>query len=394
MTQSVLCLVRYYLPGFKSGGPVRTVSNITEHLGDEFAFRIVTSDRDLLDECPYPGVKVDQWNVVGKAQVFYASRRYQSISGLSRLIRATPHDVLYLNSFFDPVFTLRPLLARRFRLIPRKAVVVAPRGEFSKGAFDLKLLKKRTYVVAANAIGLYRDVIWQASSDHESKDIQRVMGVAPGRIMVAPDLGPVVQATYPVEQPMTRSLGPLRICFLSRISPKKNLDFALRVLRKVEVPVTFDVYGPIEDWRYWAECQAFMRAMPDHIVVRFHGPIDHSQVHVTLRQYDLFFFPTRGENFGHVILESLLAGTPVLISDCTPWRDLHSLGVGWDVALDDEGAYVAAIKTASLKTVEEYGRWRRYVADYGARIIKDASVVEASRRLFRTFGAATEVRGQ
>ena len=36
------------------------------------------------------------------------------------------------------------------------------------------------------------------------------------------------------------------------------------------------------------------------------------------QEYDLLFLPTKGENFGHVILESMSAGTPVLISDTTP----------------------------------------------------------------------------
>jgi glycosyltransferase involved in cell wall biosynthesis len=40
----------------------------------------------------------------------------------------------------------------------------------------------------------------------------------------------------------------------------------------------------------------------------------------TFAQYDLFAFPSRGENFGHVVLESLSVGTPVLVSDRTPWK--------------------------------------------------------------------------
>ena len=44
--------------------------------------------------------------------------------------------------------------------------------------------------------------------------------------------------------------------------------------------------------------------------------------------------PTLGENFGHVIVEAWTAGCPVLVSDRTPWRQLASHGVGWDVALD------------------------------------------------------------
>ena len=36
------------------------------------------------------------------------------------------------------------------------------------------------------------------------------------------------------------------------------------------------------------------------------------------------------ENFGHVILESILSGTPVIVSDNTPWTEFinkNKLGV-------------------------------------------------------------------
>ena len=36
------------------------------------------------------------------------------------------------------------------------------------------------------------------------------------------------------------------------------------------------------------------------------------------------FLPSKGENFGHIIMESLAASTPVIISDLTPWKDLEN----------------------------------------------------------------------
>src|SRR5690606_23072653 len=62
----ILTFVHYYLPGYKSGGPVRTIANMVEHLSDQLDFWIVTSDRDALDSDPYPNVTIDAWNAVGK----------------------------------------------------------------------------------------------------------------------------------------------------------------------------------------------------------------------------------------------------------------------------------------------------------------------------------------
>ena len=45
--------------------------------------------------------------------------------------------------------------------------------------------------------------------------------------------------------------------------------------------------------------------------------------------------PTGGENYGYTIVESLLQGTPILLSDKTPWNDLEQNGWGWNVPLED-----------------------------------------------------------
>jgi len=379
----ILTFVGYYLPGYKSGGPVRTITNIVDHLGDELDFRIVTADRDALDTAPYPDVDVDEWNTVGKAQVFYASPRTQSLVNLARIIRGTPHDVLYLNSFFSPGFTLRPLLARRLGLIPRRPTVIAPRGEFSEGAFALKRWKKQPYKTAARALGLYGDLTWQASSEHEVKDIREAVESTAHRILVAPDLPPVPGAVSGVGQQRRRDPGfPLRVCFLSRITPMKNLDYALRVLATVRVPVEFNIVGPGRDQAYWEKCQRLIANMPEHVKVEAHGGVEHAQVASVLADHDLFFLPTRGENYGHVIAEALAAGTPVLIADTTPWRGLKEKGVGWDLALNDEGRFVAAIEEAARTMGDDYADWRMRVLSYARERLDDREIIESNLRLF------------
>ena len=73
MKCAFLIFVDYYLPGFKVGGPLRTIANIVASLHDEFEFLIVTRDRDCGDKEPYANVEIDAWNTVGNAKVFYAS---------------------------------------------------------------------------------------------------------------------------------------------------------------------------------------------------------------------------------------------------------------------------------------------------------------------------------
>lgn len=57
MKKSVLVFCGFYTPGFKGGGPSKTIANTIDSLGDEFRFSVITSDRDLGDEEPYARIK-------------------------------------------------------------------------------------------------------------------------------------------------------------------------------------------------------------------------------------------------------------------------------------------------------------------------------------------------
>jgi glycosyltransferase involved in cell wall biosynthesis len=380
----ILCFVSHYLPGFRSGGPVRTITNFVEQLGDEFDIRIVTRDRDALDSSPYANVVVDGWNTVGNAQVFYASSQTLTLRGVARLLNDTSHDILYLNSFFDRAFTGLPLLARRLGLASKIPCVIAPRGEFSQGAIALKAWKKRPYLWAAKLLGLYDRLTWQASSEIEAKDIHREFDLAKASVVVAPDLSPKQSAGLREQAASTAGSrnGQLRVVFLSRISPKKNLNFALQALALVRYQVLFTIYGPIEDPNYWQICQDLIKELPGNISVSYEGELHPDEVIFRLEENDLFFLPTRGENYGHVIYEALAAGLPVLISDQTPWKNLTERGVGWELSLDTLETFAQQVDMVATWSKERAAQASRQARLCAIERVYDPRVKEANRQLF------------
>jgi SAM-dependent methyltransferase/glycosyltransferase involved in cell wall biosynthesis len=377
----VLVFVRYYLPGYKAGGPLRSIANMVEALGDEFDFRIVTLDRDAGDGEPYPDQDVPGWKRVGKACVLYLSPGETRLRRIAAILRETPHDILYLNSFFDPHFTLKPLLARRLGLAPARRCVLAPRGEFSPEALHLKPAKKAAYIRLASLMGLCRDLHWHASSAHEEADIRRVMCGSVRSLQVAIDM-PAAASPGPSPHPHREPGQPLRICFLSRISPMKNLDYALDVLAKIDVPVTFDIYGAIEDEACWDRCRKMIAFLPGNVVAAHHGVVPHAEVTGTLARYDLFFLPTRGESYGHAIVEALAAGTPVLISDRTPWQGLAGHGVGWDLPLANPDAFVNAITEIASWPSDRRSEQRQRCLAFAEDHMRSDAVLAATRSLF------------
>ncbi len=379
----ILVLLAHYLPGYKCGGPIRTIANLVDHLGDEFDFKIITSDRDMLETSPFPDVHIDDWNTVGKAAVFYSSPERLSFRRFARLISETPHDVLYINSFFSEKFSIFPLFARKLGMIPKKPVVLAPRGEFSSGALAIKKVKKLFFLSVAKLLGLHRNFTWQASSEYEAEDISSTMGNLPLKIMVAPNLLPKeTPALFKLDQALGDSAKALRIVFLSRISPKKNLDYAIEVLKRVTIAVEFNIYGVIDDQAYWERCKEQVGSLPGNVKVTYKGAIEHSNVHATLAEYDLFFFPTRGENFGHVIFEALAAGVPVLISDQTPWRDLEEKGVGWVRSLEEIDSFVQVITEFANWEMADRNEQRLRARKYAIEYANHCGAVQANRQMF------------
>jgi len=379
--RTILVLLDYYLPGFKAGGPARSIANLIHHLGDQFNFKIVSRDRDLGDERPYSDIKTDAWQSLGKCEVYYCSPQALAFLAVREIIASTKHDVLYLNSCFSPAFALKPLLLRRLGFIPKKRLILAPRGELSKGALALKTLKKRAYLLFARAIQLYRGVTWQASSAYEKHDILRIVMPHPKFVIVAPDL-PGSASPGKVSRKRKKARGHLKLAFLSRISPKKNLVGALRMLAGVRGEVKFNIYGPIEDKKYWDECKKIIASLPANIEVRYLGAIANEQVAEVLAEHDLFFFPTHGENFGHVIWEAFASGCPVLISDQTPWQDLKEKGVGWNLPLNRPDLFEGALQEYLEMDEASHKMFSERAQIFGRAKILDQVVVEQNQQLF------------
>jgi glycosyltransferase involved in cell wall biosynthesis len=392
----VLIVCDYYLPGHKGGGTIRSLANLVARLGEEFDFRVVTRDRDLGDDRRYPSVRVGEWTSVGKAQVMYLPSTASS-TALRAAMCKTEHDLLYLNSFFSRQMTVQVLLMRRLGLVPKRPLVLAPRGEFSAGALTLHRGRKRLYLLFARLGGLLRDVVWQASTEHEAADLRRVLGGAlirprggagapgdaeqPVRLFHATDLA-APPAEIGVRGTPSKLRGYLRVAFVGRVSPMKNLKGALEMLQGVEGELDLRIFGPIEDHAYWSRCREVIRALPANVSVTYQGEMEHARVGPTLESHDLLFLPTLGENYGHVILESLLAGCPVLISDRTPWRRLREAGVGWDLSLDEPEAFRAALQSCVEMDAEEHSELSHSARRFAVQQVRACRSAEDHRYLF------------
>jgi glycosyltransferase involved in cell wall biosynthesis len=380
----ILTIVDYYLPGYRAGGPLRTICNMVDSLANEHKFLILTRDRDLGDQKPYPNIKNDEWSTNQSSSIFYASPEKFSLWGLRDVLNKTDYDIIYLNSFFSPLATSAILLLSRLRLIEATPILIAPRGEFSAGALKIKWLKKIIYIYLTKALYLYKDLYWQASSIHEANDISRVMGSVAKKIIIAPDLisPSLLNSRENKSILLCGNQKELRVIFISRIDPKKNLDFLLNILSKVNVLIKFSICGPIGDRPYWEKCKKLIDELPKNIKVNYLGGLPPDKVPKIFSQHDVFFFPTHGENFGHVIYESLAAGTAVVLSDRTPWKSCAKGGVEI-IPLNNLDAWVASLKLWGTHSQQELAELRVAASSYAENYYGKSPALELNRTLFK-----------
>lgn len=378
--RNVLIFTKYYLPGYKAGGPIRSISNLVENLSDEFNFFIVTKDRDSFETRPYDGIESGTWEKVGAANVYYISPTVRKLSIFKSFLKDNKFHIIYLNSFFDFGFSFLPLLILKFILRTKKMTILAPRGEFSAGALRLKGGKKRAFLVCFNLMRLQKSVLWQATSKQEIEDIFKIVNVGRERIFFAPNFPSSVSGS--VNQAQFN--GVLKIIYLSRISPKKNLHYALKILEEVNVKVQFDIYGLIDDEEYWRQCEHIIKNVPSNISIEYFGPISHERVRETMSNYHLFLLPTKGENYGHVIVEALTSGLPVLISDLTPWKNLKKDGVGWDISLNEPNEYKEVITNYYMLLERDNSIKRDKVIEWITDKLDNDAIKEAHLLLFNS----------
>jgi glycosyltransferase involved in cell wall biosynthesis len=335
--RKILIIMGRYLPGYKDGGPVRSIKNLTDYLGDEYEFYILTCDRDHGDTQSYPDIKVGGWNTVGKAQVYYAPPKGFTFDVIRKISKDV--DLIYVCGCFND-YAINTLILKRIRKID-KPVVVASMGLFSPKSFKLKYIKKKLYTVVFNALGMFKHIYWSVTSEMEISYILKQIKGNKGQFYIAEDLPRMVDQTSISK---FKKQGTLDIAWISRITHIKNLLGTIEILKDVKSNVNFTIYGPVYEKEYWDKCLKELNKLPRNIKWEYKGNVDSEVVVETLKPYHVFLFNTLGENYGHVIQEALSAGCACILSDQTPWQDLESKGVGYVFDLNDKRKFVDAVE--------------------------------------------------
>ena len=373
--KKILIVIPYYFPGYRAGGPQQTIKNIVEAFGNDAEFHIYTQNHDLNIDKPYGGIKNNCWTKFGNAKVMYVSSDEYCGSRLRELY--SEFDIIYLCGLFERSSIVTLLIHRCAK--KKKKLYMAPMGVFSDGAMCIKKFKKQLFITIFQTLGCFKNIIWSFSSSIEVSDAERHLKRESIKdFILAEDLPRKIDYLDCLEikkQNVKQANDKLRVIFLSRICNKKNLSYCFDILSTIkDYGIIFDIYGTKEDLKYWNVCHSKMAGLPKNIEARYCGEVQSQNVIKKFSEYDIFLFPTKGENFGHVIYEALAAGCIPIISDTTPWNDFDENKCGNVIAIDDKDKFSSSL--------EEYCRMdSKQLFEYSENAIKYAvNRYETSKR--------------
>jgi glycosyltransferase involved in cell wall biosynthesis len=387
MKNKNILILGYYFPSFKVGGPLMSISNMIKSLKQDFDFKVIAPNSDFGDNTPYPNIVKDTWINVDGTPVFYINKKFRSITILFKQIKlhSDSNSIVYLNSVFNFLFSISIVLAKKIGLLKIDNLIIAPRNELNRTYLKYKSWKKKPFIWFAIRLNLYKNIIWHASTESECSDIMEALKVKRSSIRIALNMTALNSDDKISNQSIefaNKENNVLRIIFLSRIAKEKNLQFVLDTLQKVQSNVILHIYGPIQDENLWSVCLDTINKMSANIEVKYMGVVKRQHIKETFQKYDLFFFPTFGENFGHVIAESLSVGTQVLISDQTPWRDLERDKLGWDYSLSEPDLFINAINMLADCTEAELKNSRSNIISTMKDRLSNSGTIEANKKLF------------
>jgi len=373
----IAILIDWYLPGTKAGGPVRSIYSLINLLKKDFAFYVITTNKDLGSQQEYKDIESNTLFEKEGISYFYFNSKFLVSKNMFNLLNQINPNLIYLNSFWSFNFSIN-IIKLRSNIFKNTPILLAPRGMLSKGALSLKSFKKNVFIFLSRNLGWYKNVVFHATNKQEKNDV--LLKVKTANVKIAPN----VNAAIPINIIKNKEVNHLNLFFLSRISPVKNLHFALQILQLIscEYTIKYDIYGNIEDENYWNECLKIISQLSKNISVTHKGELQFHQVQNTICNYDFLFLPTLNENFGHSIVESLLSGCPIIISDQTPWNDCERNNAGFALPLNNKQAFKNKLIECLTLTQNDYNKKSNSAVDYICQKINITDNINAYKKLF------------
>jgi glycosyltransferase involved in cell wall biosynthesis len=264
--------------------------------------------------------------------------------------RAGDYDVIHVHGVWG-LTLIAALAAARVRRVP---VVVTPHESLT--AIDIETSQsgvRQRIKLALRALYLRWTAVFVVNSQLEADT--SVPEIGADRVNVT--YHPVVEPDTPHAEP--RSLGTgerLRVGFLGRLHPKKNLPLVIDALAQLPDHVVLVVAGGgelLDDMKRHAERRGVQGR------VQWLGFVSPDERTRFLEGIDVLVMPSTFESFGMSAAEAMLDGVPVIVSEPT--------GIAEVIGRHEAGIVVPPDAESVAAAIERLDRDRGSLAELGRR---------------------------
>ena len=236
-------------------------------------------------------------------------------------------DVLHLHTPWEPANVALARAARRHRV----PYVVSTHGMLDNWSIRQKWLKKRLYLRLIGHRFLAGAARVHCTAEAELAQASRFLRPGSGSVVPLPiDLAPFMDLPGPQEAIRTFALDPAqpRILLLSRLHPVKRPELLIEAAAKLAAthPCQLIIAGPGET-AYVSSLRQLVHRFGLEERVIFPGMVRGTTKISLYQAANVFVLPSSQENFGLVLIEALVAGTPVITTRAVGiWEELQRAG--------------------------------------------------------------------
>ena len=215
------------------------------------------------------------------------------------------YDIVHYYGGWDFFYIKIAIISFAFR----KKFICTPMGIFEPWSLDQKKILDKSHII-------------HATSENEKNNIKKI--TINNNIITIPHGIDPLNKDY--EKHFFKD-GIKKALFFSRIHKKKGIEDLVDVWKRAKKKDwELHIYGPDDD----QIGKKLKKDLDSNSKIFFHEPIfSEKEKQKIFNESDLFILPTKSENFGYVILESLRAGLPVLTTNKTPWNNILESNAGW-----------------------------------------------------------------